>query len=112
MHRVNRLMVPWVRFRLHMLKTHRRQKAASKIGAFQRSLVQQKRYRVVLNSIINLQAMQRRKAAEAIVEGIRDPYAKLSFKDVKRLISKVRSDLEAAVNDKNFRAAADLEAKM
>ena len=110
--RVNRLMIPWVRFRLHMLQTYRRQKAVNKIAAWYRSRVQQQRYLAMRVAIVKLQAMKRRKTAEAYAQSIRDPYAGMSFKDVKRLLSAEQASLEAAVKDKNFKAAADLEAKM
>ena len=112
MKRVNRLLVPWIRFRLHMLLFYRKQRAANKIIALYRSHSNQMRYFKFRVAIVKLQAMQRRKAACARVQLLRDPFTGMSYKDVKRMLATEQLRLESAVKEKDFKLAADLEAKM
>lgn len=110
--RVNRLLVPWARFRLHCILMYRRRKAVNKIASLHRSRVEQKRYLAIRVAIVRLQSEQRRRAATAHVNSIRDPYAKMDFKEVKRALSSANKNLECAVKEKDFQAAAELESKM
>lgn len=110
--RVNRLLIPWARFRLHCIQMYRRQKAVNKIGAVYRSRLEQKKYLGIRLAIIRLQSEHRRRAAVAYVQSIRDPYEKMNFKDVKSLLSSAQGSLERAVQDKDFKAAAELESQM
>ncbi|CAB9513362.1 Unconventional myosin [Seminavis robusta] len=110
--RVNRLLVPWIRFRLHMIRLYRKRRAANKVAAAYRGYAQKKRYAAVLVAVIKLQALQRRKAAITYAQHLRDPYLGMTFKDVKRLLAQEQNRLEAAVKEKDFKLAAELETKI
>jgi len=110
--RVVRLLVPWMKFRLHMLQFYQRQVAANKISATYRSHTQVRRYRTIKFGIVKVQALGRRKAACARVELLRDPYSGMTYKDVKRILATEQANLESAVKEKDFKLAAELEAKM
>lgn len=109
---MNRLLVPFIRFRMHMLRLYRKRRAANKIAALRRAYVQKKKYVSLRSAVIQLQSFQRRKAATSYVETLRDPYIRMTYKEVKKLLAKERSRLEVAVRNKDFKAAAELEAKM
>lgn len=110
--RANRVLVRWTRFRLHMLRFYRKQRAAKKISSAYRSHIYCQRYSAIRKGVIKLQALQRCRSAQNYVEKIRDPFAKLSFTEMKELLSSEQSLLDAAINQKNFKAAAGLEDKM
>jgi myosin heavy subunit len=110
--RVNRLLVPWVRFRIHMLCLYRKQRAEIIIAACYRGYVQRNVFAFIRRAVIKLQAICRRKVAFAVTERLRNPYVGMAFKDIKRLLLQLQSRLEASVEKKDFKAAAELEAKM
>ena len=95
-----------------MIRLHRRQRAATKVTAAYRGYTQKKYFAATVAALIKVQALQRRKAAVAHAQRLRDPYLGLTFKDVKRLLAEEQKRLEAAVKEKDFKLAAELEAKM
>jgi myosin heavy subunit len=110
--RVAKFIIAWTRFRLHMLEVNRRRKAANKIASVYRSRVQHKRYMSIRSACITVQALQRCKIAKERVKKLRDPFFDMTYKEVKRLLKTEQSHLETAVSKKDFKAAAELEAKM
>jgi myosin heavy subunit len=110
--RVTSFLVAWARFRLVMLKKYRRMRAASKIGSAYRTHVQIQRYIVARKAVIKIQSRIRHRSAVQRVRKIRDPYCDMTFKELKRLLRSETSQLEKAATDKDFKTAAQLEAKM
>jgi myosin heavy subunit len=110
--RLSSLLVPWARFRLHMLKKYRLNGAATKLAAAMRLYKSQQAYNKLRKGFIRLQAEQRRKTAAQKTRKLRDPFYNVSFRECQNLLRTEQNRLEEAVKKKNFRLAADLEAKM
>lgn len=110
--RLSRFLVAWVRFRLVMLKKYRRNRAASNIA----SLARMVKVRIVFNkmkkSATKIQAEQRRRLAVQRVRKLRDPFCDMTYRDLKQLLKSEKQTLEKAVNTKDFRLAAEMEARM
>jgi myosin heavy subunit len=110
--RGSRLLVAWIRFRLHMSRMHRRDRAASRIGASFRAYGERQKYQRLRRALVVLQSNQRRKDAIQRVRKLRDPYVDMTFEDLTKLLDSEKSRLEEAVKGKNYVLAAELEAKM
>lgn len=110
--RLAKLFVAWARFRLMMLKKYRRERAATKIASFQRSRKELQRYKRDRKSVITVQSLQRRRVAIQTVRKIRDPYCDMTYQEIKELLQTKKIKLDEAVNRKDFKTAATLEAKM
>jgi myosin heavy subunit len=110
--RLSGLLVAWARFRLIMLKKYRTKRASTKISSSYRMHQQVKLYKSAIQAAIKIQALQRQLASVEIVRKLRDPYCDMTFKELKGLLTSETSRLEQVVNAKDFKAAADLEAKM
>lgn len=110
--RVNRLLVAWVRFRLHMLKLNHQRKAVNKIAATYRARLYKQKYIATLKNIIKIQALQRGKVAKVYAEKIRDPFMGMTYQDMKNLLASEQAELDSAVKKKDFKAAAEMETKM
>jgi myosin heavy subunit len=110
--RVATFLVPWARFRLHMIQENRMRRAATKINSTARRYKSRKVFCLVRSGVVRLQAEQRRKLAMVRANEVRDPFFYVTFRECQELLRKEQSRLEEAVKKKNFRLAADLEAKM
>jgi myosin heavy subunit len=110
--RLASFLVPWARFRLHMIHQIRLKRAATKINSSARRFKSQKAFSQVRKGVVRLQAEQRRKLAVLQVNKVRDPFFYVTFRECQELLRKEQSRLEDAVKKKNFRLAADLESKM
>ena len=110
--RLSSLLVTWVRFRLRMLATYRRHRAATKIQTVSRRMKARKWYLATRAKIILVQSMQRREAAAKRVRKIRDPYCACTYKDMKELLNAEKKAMERAISAQEFRLAAEKEAKM
>jgi myosin heavy subunit len=106
------LLVHWARFRLHMLKRNRQTKAATRLTAAIRRFKQENVYQGFRRAVIQVQAEQRRKFAIRSARRLRDPFVDMTFRECQELLKKEKSRLDQAVARKNFRLAAELEAKM
>jgi myosin heavy subunit len=104
--RLSAFLTAWARFRLHMLQKYREVRSAIRCNKQRRLFV------AVTRAIVRVQSEQRRKVAVEQVRKLRDPFCDTSFKECLRLLLFEQSRLEDAVNSKDFRLAADLEAKM
>lgn len=110
--RLSTLLVLWVRFRLTMLKQYRRGRASAKIVAACRMRKQMQLYKSTRMAVVKIQSIQRRLSAVQHAQKLRDPFYGMTFKDVKQLLRSDTSRMEEAVAAKDFRTAADLEAKL
>eukprot|EP00526_Cylindrotheca_closterium_P028713 CAMPEP_0113623274 /NCGR_PEP_ID=MMETSP0017_2-20120614/11965_1 /TAXON_ID=2856 /ORGANISM="Cylindrotheca closterium" /LENGTH=1666 /DNA_ID=CAMNT_0000533203 /DNA_START=23 /DNA_END=5020 /DNA_ORIENTATION=+ /assembly_acc=CAM_ASM_000147 len=110
--RLSKLLVAWARFRLVMLKKYKRVRAATKIASFHRSRMEVQRYRADRKSVITVQSLQRRRVAIQRARKIRDPYCDMTYQDIKDLLETEKPKLDEAVNAKDFKKAAKLEAKI
>eukprot|EP00546_Thalassionema_frauenfeldii_P018291 CAMPEP_0178895794 /NCGR_PEP_ID=MMETSP0786-20121207/788_1 /TAXON_ID=186022 /ORGANISM="Thalassionema frauenfeldii, Strain CCMP 1798" /LENGTH=196 /DNA_ID=CAMNT_0020566071 /DNA_START=225 /DNA_END=812 /DNA_ORIENTATION=+ len=106
------LLVAWLSFRLMLLRRKRRRTSASKMAAHYRRYRQQRRYRLLIAAVVRIQTVQRRIAAKARVQKLRDPYGEYSFQEMKALLKKEQSRLQGLVEDKLYTAAARLEPKI
>lgn len=106
------LLVPWVRFRRHMLHQNRKARAATRIASMFRRFKTHQVFMCVRTGVVRLQAEQRRRLAVLQANKVRDPYYYVSFRECQDLLATEQGRLEKAVKKKNFRLAADLEAKM
>jgi hypothetical protein len=73
---------------------------------------QVKVFQVTRLAIIKIQSLQRKRSAVEVVRKMRDPFCDMAYKDLKQLLKSERSRLADAVKSKDFRAAAEIEAKM
>ncbi len=103
------LLIPWVRFRLRMLKKYRMDRAASSINASCRGHHQRRRYHAMRRAVILVQSLQRRKAAVIRARKLRDPFCDKSFKELSKLCNAEKLRLEEAVKAKNFKLASEIE---
>jgi myosin heavy subunit len=110
--RLSAFLTAWAHFRLHMLQQYRRVRSATKIAAGIRCYSQRQRFIAVTRRIVQIQSEQRRRMAVERVRKVRDPFCDMSFKECRRLLLSEQSLFDDAVNSKNFRHAAELEAKM
>jgi myosin heavy subunit len=110
--RLAKLLVAWVRFRLRMKAIYRRHRAATKISSIARRNRDMKKYGKFRRSIVKIQAAKRRQTSIRQVRLMRDPYCEMTFRDCRSLLKSEQTRLEKAVQDKDFRLAAELEAKM
>jgi len=110
--RASSFLVVWVRFRLHMLKKIRRNRAATKLAASLRRYRQLQTYKMVMRSVVRIQSEQRRKLAIDYARKLRDPYIDKSFQECQNLLKSERSRLEDAVTSKDYSLAGELETKM
>lgn len=110
--RLSGLLVAWARFRLVMLEKYRRERASTKIASWQRGSKEAKAYKCTRTAIITIQSLQRKRMAVSAVRKLRDPYCDMTYRDLKELLRNEKVRMKEAVNSKNFRAAADIEAKM
>ena len=111
-YRSSTLLTSWARFRLVMIKRHRANQSSARIIAAYRRHRQVKLYRSMRTAIIKVQTLQRGRAATQRVKKMRDPYCDLTFKDLKRLLTEETRRMDLAVNSKDFRAAAEIEASL
>lgn len=95
-----------------MKKVYLERKAANKIVAFRRGVVQKRKYKSIRCSLIKVQTFFRRLIAVNYVRKVRDPYIDMTYKEMKKLLAKEKSRLEDAISSKDFKGAAELEALM
>ena len=107
--RAGRLLTAWMRFRLTMLRKHRRAVATNKISSTYRMHKIRRSYKATLQSAVRIQCLFRLALARERVRELRDPYSDMSFKELDILHTEEVSRLENAVNAKDFKAAADIE---
>lgn len=107
--RASKGITAWARFRLHMIKKYRSDRAANVIMASYRGYSEKKKFSTIRNVVITIQSHQRRKLSTAFVNTLRDPYADYSFKDMKKLNKAELARLDEAVNNKDFKKAAEIE---
>ena len=105
-------LVPWVRFRLHMLVFHKKQRAATRISSTFRSISQRKEYQKDRDSVILIQSIQRRRYAIRRIKLLHDPFFGIANKELKKILKSEKAELEVAIASNNFRKAVDLEARM
>jgi len=105
-------LVPWIRFRLHVISIHRKHRSAAKIGATYRGLKQQERYRSTLSKVTKLQAIQRGRIAKKSVQLMKDPFCFTDFSECKAKWESEQQRLEKAAASNNFELAAKLEEKV
>ena len=110
--RLNKFLVCWMRFRLHMIRLHRRHNAVSTIAAAYRSHKQRNQYCSFQRAVVLLQAYQRKCIANDRVRKLRDPYCDMSFQECRALLKSEQAELEKAVTANDFTAAAQMEVKM
>lgn len=110
--RLSKLFVAWARFRLVMLKKYKRERAATRIASFHRSRMEVQRYKADRKCVITVQSLQRRRVATQVARKIRDPYCDMTYEDIKELFKIKKAELDDAVNSKDFKTAAKLEAQM
>jgi hypothetical protein len=106
------LLVPWVRFRLRMLKKYRMDRAANSINASCRGHCQRKCYHAMRRAVILVQSLQRRKAGVIRARKLRDPFCDKSFKELSKLHEAERIRLDEAVKARSFKLAAEIEKKL
>jgi myosin heavy subunit len=107
--RAGGLLSAWGRFRMRMIRKHRRMAAAIKISSTFRMHKERESYKNTFKSLVRLQSFCRRLAACERVRSMQDPFRDMSFKDLESLHKNEIVRLEAAVNAKNFKAAAEIE---
>lgn len=107
--RASKAITAWARFRLHMARKYRKDRAVNVIAATYKGYVQQKQYCAMRNAAITLQSHQRRRLATAFVNSLRDPYADYSFKEMKKLQKATLVRLDEAVERKDFKSATEIE---
>lgn len=110
--RASGLLVPWVRFRIHMAKYHRQERAATILAAAVRGFKMASAHSAAKKAAIKIQSMQRRKMAAQYVRRLRDPYHDLAYRDVKQLLRTKQNLLDEAIAAKDFKRAAELEVRM
>ena len=107
--RAGRLLTAWMRFRLIMLRKHRRAAATNKISSTYRMHKIRRSYEATLQSAVRIQCLFRLALARERVRELRDPYSDMSFKKLDILHKQEVLRLENAVNAKDFKTAADIE---
>ena len=107
--RAGRLLTAWARLRLVLIRKHRKIAATNKISSTYRMYKSRKSYTTTLQSAIRLQCMCRRAVARERVRVLRDPYFDMSFKELDILHNEEVTRMETAVNDKDFKTAAEIE---
>lgn len=110
--RAGGLLTAWAKLRLVLLRKRRAIAAADKIASAYRMHESRKSYTISLRTAVRIQALCRRLLARQRVQKLRDPYLDMSFKEVDDLHKEELARLEAAVNSKDFKTAADIETKM
>jgi myosin-7 len=110
--RASNLMTAWAKFRLHLIRLHRRTAASKKIASTYRMSKERKQYMSTLYSVVKLQCIGRRAVACERVRRMRDPFADMTFKELDVLHKEEVARMEAAVNSKDFSLAADIEKKL
>ena len=110
--RLSNLLVAWVRFRLVMLKVYRKKRAATKINSVFRMAREVKKWKGIRLAIIKVQSLHRKRAAVQVVRKMKDPFCDMTYKDLKQLLKAEKTRLSEAVSSKDFRTAAEIEAKM
>ena len=110
--RLSALLVTWVRFRLLMLKKYRENRAATKISSVYRMWIAVKSFRRKKVATIRIQSLQRMRSAILAVRFMKDPFYGMTYKDMKKLLKSEKARLDEAVKSKDFRNAAELEAKV
>eukprot|EP00980_Cylindrotheca_fusiformis_P023371 scaffold10429_cov126-Cylindrotheca_fusiformis.AAC.2 len=110
--RLSAFLVAWVRFRLHMLEKYRKMKASTKIASWHRGTKETRAYKSTRAAIVTVQSLQRRRTAISTVRKMRDPFCDMTYKDLKKLLKAEKERMKEAVNSKDFRTAADIEAYM
>jgi myosin heavy subunit len=110
--RLSGLLVAWTRFRLVMLKKYQRERASTKIASWHRATKEAKAYKSTRAAIITVQSLQRKRVAVGVVRKMRDPFCDMTYRDLKELLKAEKERMKEAVNSKDFRAAAAIEAKM
>lgn len=106
------LLVAWARFRLVMIRVHKTQRAASKIGSTYRMHAQSKVYKSTIGAAVKIQSQQRKIAATQNARKLRDPYCDLSYNDLRSVLRNEKAQMEEAINAKDFQKAASIESKM
>ena len=107
--RAGRLLTAWARLRLVLIRKHREIAASNKISSTYRMYKSRKSYTTTLQSAIRLQCLCRRAVARERVRVLRDPYFDMSFKELDILHNEEVIRMETAVNDKDFKTAAEIE---
>lgn len=110
--RAAKLLVPWCRFRLHLLKKNRERKAATKIQATFKMQKQKSAFNVTLSLVCRAQSFVRKRQAVNYVKKLRNPYGEMTFNQVESLYNDELGSLNKAVSAKNFTLAASLENKV
>lgn len=110
--RAGRLLTAWGRFRMFLIRQHRKNAASMKISSTFRMHKTKTIYQNTLQHVVRLQCFSRRVAACERVRLLRDPYLDMSFKDLDDLLKAELIRLEKAVSAKDFKAAADIEKQL
>lgn len=110
--RLSQLLVSWIRFRLHMLSTYRRRRAATKLSSKYRCYQARASFVEQRSATIKVQSIQRRIQAKQYVRLMRDPFCDTSYQECRAMLRKGKTRLEEAVAKKDFRTASKLEAEM
>jgi myosin heavy subunit len=110
--RLSALFVAWVRFRLHMIKIHRRNRAATKIISSYRMSKAVRLLKTTRRAAIEIQSLLRRRIAMKIVRNKRDPFCDMTFKDLKALLKSETARMNDAVKTQDFKLAAEIEVIM
>ena len=110
--RLARLLVSWMRFRLHMIQIQKRNRAAAKItGVFRmqkavQSLITARAAAVMMQSLL------RRRLAVQVARKKRDPFCDMTFQELKELLKSETARMDEAVAAQDFKLAAEIEAKV
>jgi len=110
--RALRVLVPWCRWRLRVLRQRRNVRCATQLAASYRRYRQTRRYRGTIHQVVILQKYVRRCLATKRVQKLRDPYGEYTYRQMKELLASEQSRLDGLVNDKLYTAAARLEPKI
>jgi len=110
--RASNLLTAWGKLQVNLIRKRRQIIASNKISATYRMCLVRRVYKTTLVSVIRIQCLGRRIVACEKVRRVRDPYWDKSFHDLDLLHSEMVSQMDDAVNAKDFKTAADLEKKL
>jgi len=110
--RASSLLVNWVKFRLFMIKKHRANRSSTKIAATYRMHVQVKNLKAYICAAVKIQSMQRLISAKFVAAKLRDPFYKMTHKELKKVLRSEVALMENAIKDQDFTKAAAIEEKM
>jgi myosin heavy subunit len=107
--RLSALLVAWMRFRLRMIKIHRRNRAATNIACLYRMSKAVRLLNTARSAAIKIQSLLRRQIAWKIVRKKRDPFGDMTYKDLKALLKPETARMNDAVKAQDFKLAAEIE---